>query len=41
MNLTERNLMVMRRLASMPFLDRLELSAVSGTPDRSRESMAS
>ena len=35
MNLTERNLMVMRRLASMPFLDRLELSAVSGTPDRS------
>ena len=35
MNLTERNLLVMRRLASMPFLDRLELSAVSGTPDRS------
>ena len=35
MNLTERTLMVMRRLASMPFLDRLELSAVSGTPDRS------
>ena len=35
MNLTERTLMVMRRLASMPFLDRLELAAVSGTPDRS------
>ena len=35
MNLTERDLLVMRRLASMPFLDRLELSAVSGTPDRS------
>ena len=35
MNLTERNLMVMRRLASMPFLDRLELAAVSGVPDRS------
>ena len=35
MNLTERPLMVMRRLASMPFLDRLELAAVSGTPDRS------
>ena len=35
MNLTERNLLVMRRLASMPFLDRLELAAVSGTPDRS------
>ncbi len=34
MNLTERNLTVMRRLASMPFLDRLELAAVSGVPDR-------
>ena len=34
MNLTDRNLLVMRRLASMPFLDRLELAAVSGVPDR-------
>ncbi len=35
MNLSERTLMVMRRLALMPLLDRLELAAVSGTPDRS------
>ncbi len=35
MSLTERTLLAMRRLASMPFLDRLELAAVSGTPDRS------
>ena len=35
MNLTERTLAAMRRLASMPLLDRLELAAVSGTPDRS------
>ena len=35
MNLTERTLMVMRRLALMPLLDRLELASVSGTPDRS------
>ena len=34
MNLTARNLTAMRRLASMPFLDRLELAAVSGIPDR-------
>ena len=34
MNLTERHLTVMRRLASMPFLDRLELAAVSGVSDR-------
>ena len=34
MNLTDRTLTVMRRLASMPFLDRLELAAVSGVPDR-------
>ena len=35
MNRNERTLLLMRRLASMPFLDRLELAAVSGTPDRS------
>ena len=35
MNLTERTMMVMRRLALMPLLGRLELAAVSGTPDRS------
>ena len=35
MSFIERNLPMMRRLASMPFLDRLELAAVSGTPDRS------
>ena len=34
MILTERTLTVMRWLASMPLLDRLELAAVSGTPDR-------
>ncbi len=34
MNPTERSLPVMRRLASMPFLDRLELAAVSGAADR-------
>ena len=34
MNLTDRELLVMRRLAAMPFLDRLELAAVSGVPDR-------
>ena len=34
MSAAERNLLLMRRLASMPFLDRLELAAVSGTPDR-------
>ena len=33
-NLTRRVLPVMRRLAAMPLLDRLELAAVSGTPDR-------
>ena len=35
MSAVERDLPTMRRLASMPFLDRLELAAVSGTPDRS------
>ena len=30
----ERDLRALRFLASMPFLDRLELAAVSGTPDR-------
>ena len=35
MNRNERTLLLMRRLASMPFLDRLELAAASGTPDRS------
>ena len=35
MNPPDRNLLVMRRLAAMPFLDRLELAAASGTPDRS------
>ena len=35
MNPTGRTLTAMRRLASMPLLDRLELAAVSGTPDRS------
>ncbi len=34
MNPTGRVLTAMRRLASMPFLDRLELAALSGTPDR-------
>ena len=34
MNLNERTLTVMRWLAAMPLLDRLELAAVSGTPDR-------
>ena len=31
----ERRLETLRRLAAMPFLDRLELAAVSGLPDRS------
>ena len=35
MNALERDLPTMRRLASMPLIDRLELAAVSGTPDRS------
>ena len=35
MSAVERDLQMMRRLASMPFLDRLELATVSGTPDRS------
>ena len=35
MNPNDRTLLLMRRLASMPFLDRLELAAASGTPDRS------
>ena len=35
MSAAERDLPILRRLASMPFLDRLELAAVSGTPDRS------
>ena len=34
MNPNERTLMAMRRLASMPLLDRLELAAVSGAADR-------
>jgi len=33
-NSNELTLTMMRRLASMPLLDRLELAAVSGTPDR-------
>ena len=35
MSAAEPDLPILRRLASMPFLDRLELAAVSGTPDRS------
>ena len=35
MNALERDLPAMRRLASMPLIDRLELAALSGTPDRS------
>ena len=35
MSAVDRDLLMMRRLASMPFLDRLELAAVSATPDRS------
>ena len=35
MSAAERDLPILRRLASMPFLDRLELAAVSGTADRS------
>ena len=35
MKALERDLPTMRRLASMPLIDRLELAAVSGTPDRS------
>ena len=35
MRATERDLTTLRRLASMPFLDRLELAAVFGTADRS------
>ena len=35
MNALERDLPTMRRLASMPLIDRLELAALSGTPDRS------
>ena len=31
----EIHLETLRRLAAMPFLDRLELAAVSGVPDRS------
>ena len=34
MSATERPLLLMRRMASMPFLDRLELASISGTPDR-------
>ena len=35
MRATERDLTTLRRLASLPFIDRLELAAVSGTADRS------
>ncbi len=35
MSAVDRELRTMRRLASTPLLDRLELAAVSGTPDRS------
>ncbi len=35
MTAVDRGLQTMRRLASTPFLDRLELAAVSGTSDRS------
>ena len=35
MSAADPDLPILRRLASMPFLDRLELAAVSGTPDRS------
>ena len=35
MNGGDRQLEVLRRLAAMPFLDRLELAAVTGLPDRS------
>ena len=35
MSAAEPDLPILRRLASMPFLDRLELAAVSGTADRS------
>ena len=35
MEAEERRLETLRRLAAMPFLDRLELAAVSGLPDRS------
>ena len=35
MSAAEPDLPILRRLASMPFLDRLELAAVSGTVDRS------
>ena len=35
MRVTERDLTTLRRLASLPFIDRLELAAVSGTVDRS------
>jgi len=31
----ERDLLILRRLAAMPFIDRLELAAVSGVADRS------
>ena len=39
MSVAERNLLLMRRLVVMPFLDRLELAAVSGTPDRTTYSV--
>ena len=39
MSAAERNVLLMRRLAAMPFLDRLELAAVSGTPDRTTYSV--
>ena len=35
MSAAERDLRILGRLAAMPFLDRLELAAISGTPDRS------
>ena len=35
MRATERDLTTLRRLASLPLIDRLELAAVSGTADRS------
>ena len=34
MRATERDVTTLRRLAAMPFIDRLELAAVSGTADR-------
>ena len=40
MSTGELHLETLRRLASTPFLDRLELAAVSGVPDRSAYSAA-